>query len=203
MSESDNNKQSLSLQLLVNDFQQCMSMIQHYDEVNWNLTKFAFGQVLVSIGACWTIFYEIGKQTGNSILQDYGYWGIFIILVLSAAFSYISVLGICKNRTYFVFVSHYLNELRQYAIANNLCDFRNISGMWDNPQLPKVKDKGSTQMICLYLLCGCCLLELILSDIVISLLTQSSCRGIAIVSIVSVAVFLLGFVGICNALKEK
>lgn len=38
-----------SKQLLINGFQQAFYMLRHYDEVNWNLTKFAFGQILVSL----------------------------------------------------------------------------------------------------------------------------------------------------------
>lgn len=85
-----------SKQLLINDFQQAFYMLRHYDEVNWNLTKFAFGQILVSLGACWTIFFEANKTSSLPILKAYYLIGIFLLLLLSAAFTLISILGICK-----------------------------------------------------------------------------------------------------------
>lgn len=150
----------LSKQLLVNDFQQAFYMLRHYDEVNWNLTKFAFGQVLVSIGACWTIFYKSCELSDNKVLQDYSLIGMVIILLLSAGFSLMTILAICKNRSYFVRVSRYINEHRHFAIECTKEVFTNISKMWDNPNFPRVKDLDSTQMICLYLLFVCYLLEL-------------------------------------------
>ena len=35
-------EQTFQKDLLVNDFQQCMYMLRHYDSVNWDLTKFSF-----------------------------------------------------------------------------------------------------------------------------------------------------------------
>lgn len=150
-------------ELLVCDFQQAFYMLRHYDDVNWNLTKFSFGQILVSLGACWTVFFEANKANALPILKLNYSIAIFILLILSSAFTLISILGICKNRTYFVKVSRYINEHRKVAINKNNVGFANESKMWNNPNFPKNVDWGSTQMICLYLLCGCYFLELCLA----------------------------------------
>lgn len=164
MDKAEQKDRELSQQLLVNDFQQAFYMLRHYDEVNWNLTKFAFGQILVSLGACWTIFYKSNELSTNIVLQDYSLIGMVIILLLSAGFSLMTILAICKNRSYFVRVSRYINEHRHFAFECKKEVFINISKMWNNPNFPKVKDWCSTQMICLYLLFACYLLELTLAS---------------------------------------
>lgn len=163
MDKAEQKDSQLSQQILVNDFQQAFYMLRHYDEVNWNLTKFAFGQILVSLGACWTIFYKSSELSTNKVLQDYSLIGMVIILLLSAGFSLMTILAICKNRSYFVRVSRYINEHRHLTFECKKEVFTNISKMWDNPNFPKVKDWCSTQMICLYLLFACYLLELVLA----------------------------------------
>lgn len=163
MKGTENKNEQLSSQLIINDFQQAFYMLRHYDDVNWNLTKFAFGQVLVTLGACWTIFYKSSELQDNKVLQDYSLIGMVIILLLSAGFSLMTIFAICKNRSYFVRVSRYINEHRHFALECKKEVFSNISKMWDNPNFPKVKDWCSTQMICLYLLFACYLFELTLA----------------------------------------
>lgn len=190
-----------SRQLLINDFQQAFYMLRHYDEVNWNLTKFSFGQVLVSLGACWTIFFEANKSDASYILKSNYAIGIFVLLLLSAAFTLMSILGICKNRTYFVKVSRYINEHRCYALNYNGIDFSNISKMWDNPKYPKNLDWGSTQMICLYLLCGCYILEIVLAALAIPCLELSCCKIICLVAFIVVALTIC-LISICKAFNN-
>lgn len=163
MRDAENKNEQLSSQLMINDFQQAFYMLRHYDDVNWNLTKFAFGQVLVTLGACWTIFYKSSELQDNKVLQDYSLIGMVIILLLSAGFSLMTIFAICKNRSYFVRVSRYINEHRHFALECKKEVISNISKMWDNPNFPKVKDWCSTQMICLYLLFVCYLFELTLA----------------------------------------
>lgn len=196
-----NDDSQYSKQLLINDFQQAFYMLRHYDDVNWNLTKFSFGQILVSLGACWTVFFEANKSDALPLLKSYYSLGIFVLLILSAAFTLISILGICKNRTYFVKVSRYINEHRNFALNNNDTDFVNISKMWNNPQFPKNLDWGSTQMICLYLLCGCYLLEFVLAGIVLSDVNFSYSNVVNMVLLIVVGVSICGL-SIWKSLKD-
>lgn len=201
MNKIDNDKKQHSKQLLINDFQQAFYMLRHYDEVNWNLTKFSFGQILVSLGACWTIFFEANKANASLILKSYFAIAIFILLILSAAFTLISILGICKNRTYFVKVSRYINEHRRYAINYNEIDFNNISKMWSNPAYPQNIDWGSTQMLCLYLLCGCYFLEIMLAAFSFYSQEINYCRIISLIAFVIVALVIC-ILSICKAFKK-
>lgn len=188
MKSTESKNEQLSSQLLVNDFQQAFYMLRHYDDVNWNLTKFAFGQVLVSLGACWTIYYKSCELTNNKVLQDYSLIGMILILLLSAAFSFMTIIAICKNRSYFVKVSRYINEHRYFTLACKRDIFSNISKIWNNPKYPKVKDWGSTQMICLYLLCFCYLLELVLA-VILMLVTDVSFSKPIIVVVLFITAF--------------
>lgn len=201
MDNQENDKIQYARQLLVDDFQQAFYMLRHYDEVNWSLTKFSFGQSLVSLGACWTVSFEANKPTANLLLQTYYPIGIFILLFLSAAFTLISILGICKNRTYFVKVSRYINEHRQYALNNCMTGFANVSKMWDNPNFPSNLDKGSTQMICLYLL-GCCyIVEIVLAAVILNYMDLEISK--ILVSIIFFVIAVLIFVvSIMKILKD-
>ena len=201
MKKQDTDNSQYSKQLLVNDFQQAFYMLRHYDDVNWNLTKFSFGQILVSLGACWTIFFEANKSNALSILRSYYSVGIFVLLVLSAAFILISILGICKNRTYFVKVSRYINEHRKFALDNSELSFHNVSKMWNNPKMPKNLDWCSTQLICLYLLCGCYILEIILAGVVVYDMPFTFLKVVCVVLLIVISISICGF-SIWKSLKE-
>jgi hypothetical protein len=177
--------QSFKKEILEIDFQECMSMLRHYDSVNWDLVKFAFGQVLVVVGACWTILTSENKFAPLDALRvgitNYVVGGI---LLASALFVLLAILAILKNRTYFVKMSRYLNEHRNNAIRNNLLGFNNISKMWHNPEFPKIVDCTSTQLYCFYLLVLCFLVLLSMS---LYCLTFSLCVvGIACMVIIGI-----------------
>lgn len=148
-------KAKYSKELLIADFQQCMEMLRHYDKINWDLTKFAFGQMLVVIGACWTILCS-NKGVHQSIIDVYNdglsNYVIGTILILSSLFLLLVILAILKNRTYFVKMSRYLNEHRNLALDNNEVDFENKAKMWHRYDFPKIIDYRSTQLYCFYLL---------------------------------------------------
>ena len=144
--------------LLVNDFQQCMYMLRHYDSVNWDLTKFSFGQILVVIGACWTILNH-EREVGKTLLDVYkdGISNYIVggILVLSTCFVFLTLAAIMRNRTYFVLMGRYLNEHRRNVFKDKPFGFENESKMWNNPAYPTTIDWKSTQMICVILFFIC------------------------------------------------
>lgn len=151
-------QEAFQKEILVNDFQQCMYMLRHYDTINWDLAKFTFGQILVVIGACWTILSsEKGKDESLWMVytQNGNHYIVGVILFLSAFFVALSLAAILRNRTYFVLISRYLNEHRNNAIKNNRLGFENNSKMWQNPNLPEVLDRKSTQLLCVYLFLLC------------------------------------------------
>lgn len=145
------------------DFQECMGMLRHYDSVNWDLTKFTFGQVLVAIGACWTILgaeREKGETLWNVLHDGLSNYIVGSVLFLSACFVFLTLLAILKNRTYFVKMSRYLNEHRRNVLQEHPFGFANQSRMLDNPDFPPVIDMKSTQLLCVYLFVICLILLL-------------------------------------------
>ena len=164
-------------ELMVNDFQQCMYMVRHYDSVNWDLTKFAFGQIMIVLGACWTIMVHEKEKT-ETLLQVFDdgitHYILGVILLFSALFDYLSLAAILRNRSYFVKTSKYLNEYRRLALKDNPYGFQNECKMWTNPTFPKLMDWKSTQILCVYLL-GIFFLILLFSSLYCLFYSSGSC----------------------------
>lgn len=180
--------------ILVTDFQQCMCMLRHYDSINWDLSKFCFGQIIVVVGACWTI---LNRERDN----EQTLWDVYSngtsnyivggVLLLSACFVFLTLIAIARNRTYFVLMGRYLNEHRQNVTKNNSLGFENKSKMWDNPTFPVILDWKSTQMVCIILFYLCFILLLFIS--LYSLFLEMTC-GICwsiLVTLISVILSLI------------
>lgn len=187
--------------LLITDFQQALYLHRHYDEMNLKLTNFAFGQVLVCFGACWTLQFAMQTNPDNTFLNEWVPWWIFSILLLSTAFSLMSILLICKNRSYFVRICRYINEFREYAINNNDIGFVNTSGMWHNSKYPNVKDWKSTQLTCYILIALCYLIEAFATGYSYNEAAKYNYKGICAI-LISVGFIILGTYVSCISLKE-
>ena len=135
-----------------------MYMLRHYDMINWGLTKFSFGQILVVVGACWTILNQ-GREANETLWDVYNdgmsNYIVGAVLLLSACFVFLTLVAILKNRTYFVLMSRYLNEHRDNAIKDNPFGFINKTEMWHDYKFPAVLDWKSTQMVGVYLFVIC------------------------------------------------
>ncbi len=192
--ESDDNKLEKALiefkkEILITDFAQALEMLRHYDKVNWDLTKFSFSQIMLTVAACWAIIgYADASKAG--FLYSKTNLCIGVLLFLSSFFVFLTMYAIMKNRSYFVLMSHYINEHRDNAIKGNPFNFENKSNMWHNPDFPQYFDKGSTQMICYYLLAVC---FLIMFSVGVFLLTTFIPIS-ALPYVCAVAAFLFGIV---------
>lgn len=136
-------------QILVNDFTQSMYTHRHYDSMNWQITKFAFGEILVAIGACWSVFnWDLTKETSPNLK-----WIVmFIICLASLVFGLMSIFTIVKNRVYFVRTARHINELRHHVLSRQPYGFKNEAKFWEDPTYPSVRDKDSTQFVSIYML---------------------------------------------------
>lgn len=143
-----NEEMEYATQFMISDYEQSMEMLRHYDHNNWEITKFAFGEILVIIGACWTI-YSLDME----ILAS-GQKNIIIIFLLTAGllFAILSLFIICKNRTYFALTSRHINEYRGHAYKNKPLGFENEVKYWSKSIFPKALDYCSTQLFCIYLI---------------------------------------------------
>lgn len=157
-------------QLLIEDFSQSMEMHRHYDSLNWQITKFAFGEILVAIGACWTVFNLDSLSATTPNLK----W-IVMLLICSASwlFGVLSIYTIVKNRVYFVRTARHINELRNHVLQRIPYGFTNEANFWANPAYPIVRDYRSTQYVSFYMMV---ILSTVLSvAVVFSILRMSHC----------------------------
>lgn len=136
-------------QLLIEDFSQSMEMHRHYDSLNWQITKFAFGEILVAIGACWTVF---NLDSLNSATPSLKWIVMLLICSVSWLFGMLSIYTIVKNRVYFVRTARHINELRNHVLQRIPYGFTNESNFWANPAYPIVRDYRSTQYVSLYMI---------------------------------------------------
>lgn len=135
--------------LLIEDFSQSMEMHRHYDSMNWQITKFAFGEILVAIGACWSVF---NWDLSNETIPNLKWLVMFIICLASWLFGILSIYSIVKNRYYFVRTARHINELRHHVLQRKPYGFTNEANFWDDSTYPKVRDWSSTQFISLYIM---------------------------------------------------
>lgn len=133
--------------LLLEDFSQSMNTHRHYDTVNWDITKFTFSEILIAIGACWTIY-----TFANGIGENVKWLTMAIVCAASWLFAIMALYTIVKNRTYFVRISRHINELRNHVLKVEPIGFKNLTGFWHNPKYPKVKDWCSTQFVSIYMI---------------------------------------------------
>lgn len=197
-----NKSGQVAKDILVTDFQQALYLHRHYDEMNLKLTNFAFGQVLVCIGACWTLLYAMQTNSDDTFLRDWVPLGILGVIFLSTMFSLMSLMLISKNRRYFVRICRYINELRDYAIKNNDFGFTNESNMWHDATYPKTLDWGSTQMTCLLLIGLCYVIETIGTGVAFYFAVNLTCKCV-LSWIIPIALIILAFIVLMISIREK
>lgn len=135
----------LKEEVLISDFNQANEMLRHYDNVNWDITKFAFGEILVAIGACWTVWSVNGPST----------WKLYVmaaICVASLLFGILALFVLAKNRVYFAKTARYVNTVRNYVVMDNSFSFEPPADYWIKTDFPKTIDFFSTQFASIYIL---------------------------------------------------
>lgn len=136
---------------LKEDYTQSFYMLRHYDEANWSITKFVFTEMLVAVGACWTIYLS-ANGANPSINVNSANFIMAIICLVSFLFGTIAILTIRKNRIYFALTSRHINEIRRLTIEKNEMGFKNNSKYWADPSKPKDLDPFSTQFYSLIMI---------------------------------------------------
>ena len=131
------DKIEYDMTFMSDDFAQSMEMLRHYDIMNWNITKFAVSEMLIAVGACWSLYtltfsktsqYEMMMTMRDACTVN------AIICVASLLFGILSISMIWKNRKYFVLTSHHVNEYRNHALQSEPLGFKNKAGYWkDEP----------------------------------------------------------------------
>ena len=131
---------------LEHDFDQCCSLLRHYDSQIFNLTKFSFvtytGLLGIAIG-----FFEFSNKNEMDLRTP-------IIAALGAALmcGLFFLASVLRNRRYFVRVARYVNEHRNHFLAHHPHGFRNKSRMYADPNLPTYMNWSSSHLLFVYLI---------------------------------------------------
>lgn len=119
-----------ALKFLERDFNQCFEQMRHYDTQTFNILKFMFAAYSALIGVAIGL-YQFGLQQSKDLsLPAIAALTIGLILGL---FMFALVI---RNRVYFVQVTRYINEHRNFFLKYKPLGFENKSGMYTNHEQP-------------------------------------------------------------------
>ena len=149
----DGDRMTHAKEFLIHDFDQCNEQLRHYDNMNWDITKFSFVELVVGITAIWAI-YDFAKTPVNAnfyLSQNY-LKVIPMILGICYVFSLLASLLISRNRMYYTKVARYINEHRRFSLELKPMGFSNSSKFYTSLNNPPTFNTWSTQLVSLYVL---------------------------------------------------
>lgn len=121
------------------DFNQCFTQLRHYDAQLWDICKFAFtgysAVLALSVG-----LFEYSRDHDANLVPS----AMALLLVSLLLGLFLFALAV-RNRVYFVFVTRYINEHRQFFLSAKPFGFSNSSGMYTNPKQPPFFNWRSSQ----------------------------------------------------------
>lgn len=171
------NQADEGLKFLERDFNQCFEQMRHYDSQIIDLGKFAYTSYPVVIGGAAGIYkYGLDKHLDYSVIAGL----IPLIAFLPGLFL---LWDMVRTRVYFVRVTRYLNEHRQFFLSFPPLSFPNVAKMYVDPKKPDYLDRYSSQ---LYFMCILAVLNAFLLGVAVYIFGASCARpstwaGIALV----------------------
>lgn len=149
------NMEDYQKQFMSDDYNQSMEMLRHYDNNNWEITKFAVSEMLLAVGACWTL-YTLSIPSESTSTPSLSLSQVLIITFVicfgSFLFGLLSLFLVGKNRVYFAKTARHINNYRNHALASHPLAFQCARDYWSNPTYPKAMSWKSTHLLCFYLL---------------------------------------------------
>lgn len=149
------NMEEYQKQFMSDDFTQSMEMLRHYDNNNWEITKFVVSEMLLAVGACWTLYtLSVPSDTSSKPLLSNSQLLLiaFIICFGSTLFGILSLCLVGKNRAYFAKTARHINNYRNHALSNSPLGFQLASDFWSDPSYPNTMSWKSTHLLCFYLI---------------------------------------------------
>ncbi len=134
--------------LLVADFQQCFEQMRHYDDAFQHILQFAFGGILVVIGACAALLEQYG-------LTELTRSAAGLLFAIASGAGFFLLMSLARNRVYFAFVARYVNELRGVYLAQAPGSATNKTGMYVDHRSPRIFNPASSHSFQLYFLSSC------------------------------------------------
>lgn len=141
------------MEFLKSDFDQSYQQLRHYDSLNWDITKFSFIQLLLSVSAIWGL-YSFSQDTKNSHSFVTDNFNLIVPTIIggSYVFSLLASFLISRNRVYFAKTARYLNEHRKFSLSQNPAGFKNYTKFYTNLNFPNAFNIWSTHLVCLYVI---------------------------------------------------
>lgn len=168
------DKLDYSKEFLIADFIQCYELLRHYNEIGWSITRFAFVELVIGIGAVWAVYsFAVHPDNVGSTIESYHLYAILAILAVCYVFSLLASFLLTRNRVYFTKVSRYLNEHRKLVLSEYPFGFTNETNFYTNIDFPTANNPWSTQLISLYAiqLLSCLILFIIINIVTALTLT--------------------------------
>lgn len=149
------NMEDYQKQFMSDDYNQSMEMLRHYDNNNWEITKFAVSEMLLAVGACWTL-YTLSIPSEGAQAPSLSFNQVltiaFFICLGSFLFGLLSLCLVGKNRVYFAKTARHINNYRNHALSSRPLAFQCARDYWSDPSHPKTMAWKSTHLLCFYLL---------------------------------------------------
>lgn len=138
---------------LSNDFDQSYQQLRHYDNLNWEITKFSFVELLLGITSVWAIYvFSKDPLKADTLIAQRQLLIIPSILGVCYLFSILASFLISRNRVYYAKVARYINEHRNFALTCKPLNFQNLTGFYTNYNFPAAFDIWSTHLVSLYVI---------------------------------------------------
>ncbi len=142
MALTDEEKEAAKF--LDRDFTQCFQQMRHYDGQNVDIVKFALTAYSAISGAA-LAFYKYGLDRSVSYRAP-----ALAVLIVGLLLGVTLFTLMLRNRTYFVIVTRYVNEHRQFFLKDKPLGFANTTRMYANSAQPPYFNWRSSQELLLY-----------------------------------------------------
>lgn len=132
-----------AVRFLERDFNQCFQQMRHYDSQIFDILKFMFTAYSVLIGIAIGV-YQFGLKE-NHDLSLAAIAAIITGLILGIFMFALTI----RNRVYFVLVTRYINEHREFFLNHYPLGFKNKTKMYTNyTQPPYFNWRSSQSWLC-------------------------------------------------------
>jgi hypothetical protein len=140
MSEAENNPSEDHIDFLKSDFAQSFTQMRHYDGQIFEACKFVMVVYSGIAGAALGIHkYGLEKKLELSLPAA-------SMLAIALIIGLLFFVFVIRNRTYFVKMVRYINEVRDFFYRKGVGGFPNESQMYTDRTMPRYWDWNSTQI---------------------------------------------------------
>jgi len=187
-------QEKMALKFLERDFNQCFEQMRHYDSQIFNILKFLFTGYTFLIGIVLTL-YQLSFTEGIDLCLP-----IIIVLSIGLIIGIFMFAVVIRSRVYFIKVTRYINEHREFFLKFKPMGFKNKSSMYTSPLSPPYFNWKSSQSWYVYVIS---FLNSTILGILLFILTSSSLHKWFFVIIGSTVFFIVQLIIVISYLKSR